>query len=144
VNIRTTSDDEEFVINMVPMVDVVFQLLIFFMVATAFLDPERALEVELPQAESPAENPRERNEIVLNVLEDGRVVYQGRDVAREELIELLRRAAAQDRETPVTIRGARHALHEAVVGVMDACGLAGLANLSVGTTPKERGSKERG
>jgi biopolymer transport protein ExbD len=139
VNIRPASDDEDPVINMVPMVDVVFQLLIFFMVATTLIEPERVLELELPKASSPTESPDPSNEIVLNVLEDGRIVYLGRNVAREELLELLRAAAARDRDTPVTIRGARRALHETVVGVLDACGIAGLSNLSVGTAPEERG-----
>jgi biopolymer transport protein ExbD len=42
-------------------------------------------------------------------------------------------------DTPVTIRGHRLARHEAIVTVMDACGLAGLTNLSVGTTREDRG-----
>ena len=43
---------DEPMFNLTPMIDVVFQLLVFFMVATTFHDPERELEVELPQAQS--------------------------------------------------------------------------------------------
>ncbi len=137
MNIKTASDDEDFVINMVPMVDVVFQLLIFFMVATTLIDPERLLDIELPTAESGAED-RASEEIVLNVLEDGRVVYEGRGLSHEELVAVLRGAAALDVNTPVTIRGHRRAMHQNIVSVMDACGIAGLSNLSVGTS-EDRG-----
>ncbi len=137
MNIKTTSDDEDFVINMVPMVDVVFQLLIFFMVATTLIEPERLLDIELPTAESGADG-RPSEEIVLNVLQDGRVVYHGRDLSHQELVAVLRSAAASDPNTPVTIRGHRLAMHQNIVSVMDACGIAGLSNLSVGTS-EDRG-----
>ena len=48
----TRRDDDEPVLNLTPMIDVVFQLLIFFMVATTFLDPEKEIEIELPEAAS--------------------------------------------------------------------------------------------
>jgi len=119
--------------NLTPMIDVVFLLLIFFMVATTFLDPERELGVELPQAESGNVTDVPPDEIVINVARDGSLTVSGRIVARDELLERLRTAATHDPKTPVTIRGDRRVAHEAIVGVMDACGMAGLSNLAIGT-----------
>jgi biopolymer transport protein ExbD len=138
VNISDRSDDsDELVLNLTPMNDVVFLLLNYFIVATTFLDPEREIDVDLPQAESAGEPDRPPEEIVVNVLEDGTLVVAGQPVAREELLGLLKSAAQHDPETPVTIRGHRLARHETIVGVMDACGLAGLRNLAVGTSHEE-------
>ena len=139
MNIPEESNHEELVVNLTPLIDVVFLLLIFFMVTTTFLDPEREIEVELPTTESAGEPDRLPDELVVNVLEDGRLMVSGEAVTREELLVRFKRAAQHDPETPVTIRGHRFARHENIVGVMDACGVAGLSNLAVGTTQQEEG-----
>ena len=137
MNIREDADGDELVINLTPLIDVVFLLLIFFMVTTTFLDPEREIDVELPVAQSAGEPQRLPEEIVLNVLEDGRVLHRGEELDRDELTALLKGAAQHDAGTPVTIRGHRRARHQNIVAVMDACGLAGLSNLAVGTAHDE-------
>ncbi len=133
MRIDDDSGVEEPAFNLTPMIDVVFQLLIFFMLATTFLDPEKEIEIALPEALSGAETEAVDDKIVINVLRDGRLVLSGQELNREGLEATLKRAAQRDRETPIEIRGDRLAHHEAIVGVMDACGLAGLVNLSVGT-----------
>ncbi len=134
MRIRDDGDGSDFVLDLTPMIDVVFQLLIFFMLATTFLDPERQIDVELPHAESGGETEPVPDEIVLNVLADGRVLFRDGELDDKALLDLLRGAAQRDPETPVTIRGHRAAHHEMIVRVMDACGVAGLSNLAVGTT----------
>jgi len=134
VNIREDADADDLVVNLTPLIDVVFLLLIFFMVTTTFLDPEREIDVDLPTAQSAGEPDRAPDEIVVNVLADGTLVIQDETVTRDELMNVFRRAAQHDPETPVTIRGHRRAEHENIVSVMDACGLAGLSNLAVGTS----------
>lgn len=134
MNIREDADADDLVVNLTPLIDVVFLLLIFFMVTTTFLDPEREIDVDLPTAQSAGEPDRAPDEIVVNVLADGTLVIQDETVTRDELMNVFRRAAQHDPETPVTIRGHRRAEHENIVGVMDACGLAGLSNLAVGTS----------
>jgi len=133
---RSGGGEEEFVIPLTSMTDIIFLLLLFYMVCTTSFDEERALGIELPGAVTAAGPPP--RELVINVLEDGRVVYAGEELGHDALVERLRSAAAGQPDVPVTIRGHRAARHEAIVSVMDACGLAGLHNLSVGTT-EERG-----
>ncbi len=124
---------EEPTLNLTPMIDVVFQLLIFFMVATTFLDPEKEIEIELPEAESGTVSEAETDDLVINVFADGHIVLSGQELSRDDLLQRLRGAAANDPQTAVTIRGDRLVHHEHIVAVMDACGRAGLLNLSVGT-----------
>ncbi len=137
MRLRDELEGDEFALNLTSMTDIVFLMLVFFMLATTFSDPERALGVELPAASSSAEPPPE--DLVINVLEDGSFVLGGEVLDRQELAERLERTARSAPDTPVTIRGHRLARHEAIVTVMDACGQAGLHNLSVGTTREERG-----
>ena len=137
MRIRDESEGEEIALNLTSLIDVIFNLLLFYMVATTFQTEERALEIDLPSAQSSGELPTE--ELVVSVLEDGRIFFRGTEVTREELVDRLKSVAAANPSTPVTIRGHRATRHEAIVGVMDACGLAGLANLSVGTTREDRG-----
>jgi len=132
MNIRD-EEAEELTLNLTPMIDVIFQLLIFFMVATTFQDPEREMDLDLPQAQSGSALETELDEIVINVKRDGSLILSGETVDRETLGRLLSSAAERDPDTPVTIRGDRLVHHEDVVSVMDACGLAGLTSLSLGT-----------
>jgi biopolymer transport protein ExbD len=132
VRIRDDELEDEIGFQMTPLIDCVFLLLIFFLVATTYQDPERSLDLELPQAESGSEH-EALEEIVLNVFRDGRVALHGREIDGDGLRAELERAAAHDRATPVTIRGDAHVEHARIVAVMDACALAGLSNLSVGT-----------
>lgn len=125
-------DDAELTLNLAPLIDVVFLLLIFFMVATTFVEREKEMGVDLPQAET-GDRVEEREEIVINLFEDGRIVLDGHEVDRDELLEALSRAARQNRETPVTIRGDERATHGRVIDVMDVCRLAGLENLGLMT-----------
>ncbi len=133
MKIRNEEGVEELVLNLTPMIDVIFLLLIFFMVATTFQDPERELDVDLPHAQSGSTLTEQDDEIILNVMRDGSVVLSERTVTSDELVRHLNQAAQQDPETPVTIRGDRFVHHEDIVSAMDACGSAGLHNLSIGT-----------
>ena len=119
--------------SMAPLIDIVFQLLIFFMVATTYTRQEKDLSIELPFAQT-AQSPQDKpEEIVIDISRDGRVSLAGRSVERDDLVSTLTAAAHSGSQVPVTIRGDRLVHHEDVVAVLDACGMAGLSNLSVGT-----------
>lgn len=137
MKLPSDSEGEEFALNLTSMTDIVFLMLVFFMLATTFVDPEKALGIELPGAASASDAPAE--ELVINVLEDGTYVVSGVSLDAEGLRARLTEAATRGTDTPVTIRGHRLARHEAIVTAMDACQGLGLTNLSVGTSARERG-----
>ena len=120
--------------NMAPLIDIVFQLLIFFMVATSYGKmSEKEIEVDLPAAESGQKADIAPEEIVVDVTRDGHFFVAGKSVERSGLVGALSAAARGHGTVPVTVRGDRLATHETVVDVLDACGAAGLSNLSLGT-----------
>ena len=137
MRLRDETEGDEFALNLTSMTDIVFLMLVFFMLATTFVDPEKALGIELPGAAAASDAPAE--ELIINVLEDGTYVVGGVSLDAEGLKARLGEAARARPDTPVTIRGHRLARHEAIVTAMDACQGLGLTNLSVGTTPRERG-----
>lgn len=136
MRLRDETEGDEFALNLTSMTDIVFLMLVFFMLATTFVDPEKALGIELPGASAASDAPAE--ELIINVLEDGTYVVGGVSLDAEGLKARLGEAARARPDTPVTIRGHRLARHEAIVTAMDACQGLGLTNLSVGTTPRER------
>jgi len=133
MHLREEEPLDEQALNLTSMTDLVFLLLVFFLCATTFLDPERALRLELPQAHSAQRRDAPLEELVINVSRDGALTLAGRRIDRAGLERELRSAGARDPHTPVTIRGDRLVHHEDIVSVMDACGQAGLSNLAVGT-----------
>ncbi len=137
MNIRDEEGADELILNLTPMIDVIFLLLIFFMVATTFQDPEREMDVDLPEASSGSPLTEDQDDLIINILRDGSIVLFEKPTTREDLVRILNQRAQQDPETPVTIRGDRLVKHEAVVSVMDACGMAGLRQLSLGTLDGE-------
>ncbi len=138
-----TWDDVGGLINVTPLVDVVFQLLLFFMLTTTFQHKElEQLGVELPQAS--AGTSEQAPGLVIEVHRDGRLSLSGRTVTDAELRFRLQERAKADKQTAVTIRGDAQAMHQAIVGVMDACASAGLTQLAVGTLESKAAGKAPG
>ncbi len=133
MRIREDEFAEEPELLMAPLLDVVLQLLIFFLVATSWAREEERLDLELPAAHNGASDAAERREIVIEVLRDGRTYLGGLEVRAADLPGALRSASGGDPEHPVTVRGDRLASHESIVAVLDACGSAGLRDLAVAT-----------
>ena len=101
------SETDEPTINLTPLIDVVFTLLVFFMLATTFLERERLLGLELPTASAPDRSAASLQEIVINVARDGATWVDGREVRGDELGKLLTDTARRDPRTPITVRGDR-------------------------------------
>ena len=136
MKIQTKDPAAELALNLAPMIDVVFLLLIFFMVATTFSRQEKEMDLDLPAAESGEVAAQEKEEIVVNVANDGVLRIKGEIVDNERMRVIFARAAANDPETPVTIRGDRASELQFVTDVMDACRVSGLSNVGIMTVDR--------
>ena len=133
-------DDPE--VNLTSLIDVVFLLLIFFMVSTTF-DREAQLKVDLPESSSePSEVPDKVLEITINI--NGDFFIEGQQVINTES-ETLRRAIVQvigsQRDLPVIIRADGRAPYQSVVTAMDVTGQMGLTQLSLATIQPSESAK---
>lgn len=126
---------EPLTINLTPLIDVVFLLLIFFMVTTTFTR-ETQLEVSLPEASSAqaASQEQERIDILINA--DGQYSVNGQALVNAQP-ETLRRAvielAGEQRKIPYVITADAQTPHQAVVSAMDVAGQLGFSQLRITT-----------
>ena len=119
-------------INMTPMIDVVFQLIIFFLLSSHLAKQETQLPLPLPAADSgtvqAADN---RPRLTVNVLADGTLLVANRPITSDDLVSLLRdRRAMHGNELEVRIRGDRSVLYSRVEPVLLACAKAGIWNVA--------------
>jgi len=121
------------VINLAPLVDIVFLLVIFFMVTSTFITPETGLPVDLPQAVSGEERPSGAPTVVVSA--DGVAYWQGKAVADDALLGILRRAVAADPVGTVILRADRKTPHGRVVQVMDIIRRAGAKRVAIAAMP---------
>ena len=132
---------DDFEINVIPLIDVLLTLLMFFVLTSTFIQHSR-LQVTLPQAST---QDRDMNAQALTIMidHDGRF-YVGSDEVMGEGIEALKqtiaRNAGDDRERPVTIRADAMTPNQNVVTAMDALGQLGFTRLSIATTPDKPGT----
>jgi biopolymer transport protein ExbD len=116
--------DNRVSIDLTPIIDMVFLLLIFFLVATTFHQAEREMKVALPYASSAGPISSALREIVVNVLEDGSIVMSGRTVTLDELKASIEQAVKLNPEQKVSLRGDRAAtyqkVHDALTVIRDA------------------------
>jgi biopolymer transport protein ExbD len=121
-------------IELTPLIDVVFLLLIFFMVSTTFIR-ETELQVDLPEA---AGQPQERERDIIEVVISAQGQYSVNDVTLanaqpDTLLRALRDASDGDLSRRLFITADGNASHQSVVRVMDMAGQLGLTRLSITT-----------
>lgn len=124
--IRTPSSASEVSVDLTPIIDMVFLLLIFFLVATTFQQTEREMKVALPAAASAGPITASLREIVVNVDAMGRIIVAGRALSHEDLRALIGDAVQANPQQKVTIRGDRTVAYAAIVSVLDACKSSGI------------------
>lgn len=118
-------------LNLTSMIDVLFVLIIFFVVGTEFIRAEKQIELKLPQvAKNNALSAAPEKKIV-NVHRDGRIALDQQDVSLEELRQRLAAARVQYQALGVMVRGDGATPFERVANVLNACRLAGIADLAI-------------
>lgn len=113
-------------IELTPLIDMVFLLLIFFLVATTFHQTEREMQIALPVASSSAPISAMMQELIVNVDVDGQIIVGGRVIKGEDLQSMVAGAVAQNPEQKVTVRGDRRTAYANIVTVLDICKGAGI------------------
>lgn len=119
------------VLDLTPMIDMVFNLLIFFMVVSQFANEERDMKVVLPDGNEAMPLTARPNQIFINIDEAGRFSIRGREFAHDALREVLAQAAANNPASQtVVIRADRRVPWDYVATVMRLCNEVGLRDYS--------------
>jgi biopolymer transport protein ExbD len=125
-------------IEIIPMIDIIFFLLVFFMVSTLSMTINHGLPVNLPKAASSQQDLRETFNVT--VMQDGTLFLNKEPTTLKELGQQVKTGLEKDPELVVIINADDQALHGAIVSVMDEVRLAGVSRLAI-AVQAERGAQ---
>ncbi len=133
------SDEVE--VNLTPMIDVVFLLLIFFMVTTTF-DRDAKIKINLPTTSNAVTTPAKNDTLEILIDNQGKYFVDGREILNNKP-ETLFRAMSQildqrGKNPPLVISADANANYQSVVTAMDIAGRLGLTNFSMATTQSKK------
>jgi biopolymer transport protein ExbD len=136
INVRKTirGGGDKVDINMGPLIDMVFLLLIFFVVTTSFVK-ESGIDVQRSTAATA--EVKERGNIMLGLTTDGDVFFEGKKIDVRSVRAHIERALAEDPESGVVVVADKKSETGDVVKVMDQCRLAGAAEVSLAAKREE-------
>jgi biopolymer transport protein ExbD len=122
-------------VNLTSLIDVVFLLLIFFMVSTSFVKQSQ-ISISLPQAESAVIEPEVADQIDIMITETGTFLVNGRELINsrvETIRNALQKVSGGNNGLPLTISADANAKHQDVVTAMDVAGRLGFTRISIAT-----------
>ncbi len=138
----TLDEEDKTDVSLTPLIDVVFLLLIFFMVTTTF-NHEANLRVELPEASNTVQSEDQKNiEVVID--RKGQYYIDGfslLDGQSRTLVTALGKMVKKHNAEKIVIRADAQTPHQAVVSVMDAAGKLGLTQISIATSSEQNDSQ---
>lgn len=131
--LKTIQDDPP-TLNLTSMIDVLFLLIIFFMVGTRFADAERKIDLSLPQVHDAGALAEASPTQVVHVYQDGTIHLNERAVSLDELTAGLKTARRQYQGQAVLVRGDGTGQFQRVAEVLNACKQAGIGELAISVT----------
>lgn len=126
-----TTPDEPPTINMIPMIDMMFNLIIFFLVGTEFATLERNITLRVPEVVDKGALTTAPERRVVNVFRDGTITLDEKQVTLDQLIKRLTAARAQYNDLGVLVRGDGQGVFQRVAEVLNACKQAGIQELGI-------------
>ena len=127
---RRTQNDEETAIDMTPMLDIVFIMLIFFIVTTSFVK-EAGVDINRPAASTGKKT--DSKSLVVAITKDGAVYIDGSQIDVQAVRPLVESLRAQDPESAVMVQADDASRTGALIQVMDQIRAAGVTKISVAT-----------
>lgn len=124
--LSANESDSRVSIELMPLIDMVFLLLIFFLVATTFHQEEREIQVALPFANAAGPISANLREIIINVNQEGQIIVGGKAIEPDVLRELIEERVKVNPEQKVAVRGDRGTAYANVVRVLDICKAGGI------------------
>ena len=127
---RRAREEEESEVNLTPMLDVVFIMLIFFIVTATFIK-EVGLDVNQPDQDKPKTIDPDKKSIVVRITNRDRIIIAQRDVDWRSVRANIERLHAENPEAPVVIQPHPESRTETMIHIMDSARLAGVYNVSL-------------
>ena len=122
-------------VMIIPMIDIMLFLLIFFMISTIYMVQTNTLQVSLPQASSAKQDTRP-NIVLITVMANGDILYDKDTVPNQNLAQKVHDSLTADAETIFVLRGDRTTKYENVVAILDLLKRSGTRHVSIATEIK--------
>ena len=127
---RGRSEEETEAINLTPMLDVVFIMLIFFIVTATFVK-EVGLDVNQPDDDKPKTVDPDKKSIVVRITNRDRIIIASRDIDKRSVRANIERLHAENPEAPVIIQPHPESTTDVMIHIMDSARQAGVYNVSL-------------
>lgn len=137
MRIRDKQEVQEEPINLLPLIDTLFFLLMFFLISTQFKEDEREIGVQLPSLSSNQPLSALPQQLIINIREDGQAMVSGRAYGTEELSGLLKGVADSGTGREVLIRADERSMHRYFAGVASLARQAGIGEVKIGYVVEE-------
>ena len=145
MNFRRESDLKQVEVNLTPLIDVVFLLLIFFMVSTTF-DKQAQIEIKLPEAESSEIVDKDPEIIAVGINAEGNYYVNNEELLKSDadtLKRMLIKTAKNKTDLPVIISADGKAPHQSVVTVLDIASQLGMTKMTFATRQSDNAAENR-
>jgi biopolymer transport protein ExbD len=138
MNFRKQHSIEPTPMQLAPLVDVLFLLVIFFAVTSHYAKNEQVMDINVPAAEE-GKDKESRNvgEIIINIKTAGEIIVNGQQLTEAELLVKLKNIAAIYKDQAVILRGDEVVDYKFVIRVLDTCQKAGIWNIAFATRKPE-------
>lgn len=137
MNFKKYIRDNPLGFQMAPMIDIIFILLIHFMVATIFAQWENKLGIQVPSADSGIRTDRQPGEVIINIDAEGGMYINSKPISAQRLESLLGQIAETFKSQPVVLRADQNTRHKDVIKVLDICRKVDIWNVAFSTLPRE-------
>lgn len=128
-------EDEPPALNLIPMIDIMFNVIIFFLVTSTFASLERDIPLRVPEVVDKGALTDAPQRRVVNVFRDGRITLDDAPLTLDELVERLARMREQYADLGVLVRGDAHGEFQPIARVLNACRQAGIQELGISVRP---------
>ncbi|MDB9529352.1 biopolymer transporter ExbD [Oscillatoria sp. CS-180] len=133
--VKDNDTDDDLEVNILPLIDVIFAILAFFILSSLYLTQSEGLPVNLPDADSA--QPQDQTDFTVTMQPDGAIFLEQQPVALENLRATIEESLSPEQTAIITIKADEEVYHGEVVAVMDELRTLEGAKLGIATEPSQ-------
>ena len=134
---RNYRENNQPLVMIIPMIDIMLFLLVFFMLSTIYMVQTNNFQVTLPQSETAQQQENKPNVIKVTVMANGEIMFEDEKVQRNQLSQKIFETLSADNETVFVLLGDKMTRYEQVVNVLEVMKKSGIKHISIATEVKK-------
>jgi len=133
---RNYRENNQPLVMIIPMIDIMLFLLVFFMLSTIYMVQTNNFQVTLPQSETAQQQENKPNVIEVTVMANGEIMFEDEKVQKNQLAQKISETLSADNETVFVLLGDKMTRYEQVVNVLEVMKKSGIKHISIATEVK--------